>query len=102
MEEVRSRLTSKCNVDLRVVDAAELFLSRLRGVEDPETKRTIIGNTFVEVSVVRFVCRYIPSALFYRLQVFEKEAKNLHNVEYLLQGTLYPDVIESVSFKGEK
>eukprot|EP01138_Halocafeteria_seosinensis_P002969 gb/GECG01003033.1/.p1 GENE.gb/GECG01003033.1/~~gb/GECG01003033.1/.p1 ORF type:complete len:536 (+),score=62.42 gb/GECG01003033.1/:1-1608(+) len=80
VEEVQCRLTSECGVDLRVVDAAELFLSRLRGIEDPETKRTIIGNTFVEV--------------------FEEEAKKLTNVEYLLQGTLYPDVIESVSFKG--
>ena len=63
-----------------MVDAAKRFLDRLAGVEDPELKRKIIGNTFIEV--------------------FEEEARRLGNFEYLAQGTLYPDVIESVSFKG--
>lgn len=62
------------------VDASELFLERLAGVIDPEKKRKIIGNTFIDV--------------------FEKEAKRIGGVEFLAQGTLYPDVIESVSFKG--
>ncbi len=62
------------------VDAQDMFLFRLAGVEDPEKKRKIIGNTFIEV--------------------FEAEAGKLDNAEFLAQGTLYPDVIESVSFKG--
>jgi len=65
---------------LRHVDASKRFLDRLAGVEDPEKKRRIIGVTFIEV--------------------FEEEAKKLPDVKFLAQGTLYPDVIESVSFKG--
>jgi len=75
------------HIPLTFVDASEVFLSRLRGVVDPERKRKIIGATFIEV--------------------FEAEAKKLEAAspaerpyEYLAQGTLYPDVIESVSFKG--
>jgi GMP synthase (glutamine-hydrolysing) len=69
--------------DLHVihVDASELFLSRLAGVSDPEQKRKIIGNSFIEV--------------------FENEAKKYSDAEFLVQGTLYPDVIESVSVKGQ-
>lgn len=66
------------NIDF--VDASELFLGRLEGVSDPEQKRKIIGNTFIEV--------------------FEKEATSFKQAKWLAQGTLYPDVIESVSFKG--
>jgi GMP synthase (glutamine-hydrolysing) len=65
---------------IKAVDAGARFLERLKGVEDPEQKRRIIGTTFVEV--------------------FEEEAKGLRDVQFLAQGTLYPDVIESVSFKG--
>jgi len=65
---------------IEAVDAGELFLTRLAGVEDPEAKRRAIGLTFIEV--------------------FEEEARKLSGVEFLAQGTLYPDVIESVSFKG--
>jgi GMP synthase (glutamine-hydrolysing) len=68
------------NVKLVHVDASERFLSALVGVTDPEQKRKIIGRVFIEI--------------------FEAEAKKLGQVEYLVQGTLYPDVIESVSFKG--
>ncbi|HUM01139.1 MAG TPA: glutamine-hydrolyzing GMP synthase, partial [Thermoanaerobaculia bacterium] len=62
------------------VDASDLFLARLTGVTDPEEKRRIIGRTFIEV--------------------FEREARGLPEARYLAQGTLYPDVIESVSVKG--
>jgi GMP synthase (glutamine-hydrolysing) len=65
-------------IDLRVVDASNLFLRRLKGVTEPERKRKIIGKTFVEV--------------------FEKTLKSIKgSAEFLAQGTLYPDVIESVS-----
>ncbi len=67
-------------LNLRYVDASQQFLSRLVGVEDPEKKRKIIGNTFIEV--------------------FEQAAADAGNAGFLVQGTLYPDVIESVSFKG--
>ena len=72
----------KANYKLKLIhiDASKIFLQRLKNVEDPETKRKIIGKTFIEV--------------------FEKEAKKIKNAKYLVQGTLYPDVIESVSFKG--
>jgi len=69
-------------MDLNVVGVAagERFLSRLAGVSDPERKRKIIGNEFIEI--------------------FQEEAKKLGRVDFLVQGTLYPDVIESVSVKG--
>ncbi len=67
-------------IDLIAVDASELFLERLSGVLDPERKRRIIGHAFIEV--------------------FEREARALGGARFLGQGTLYPDVIESVSFKG--
>jgi GMP synthase (glutamine-hydrolysing) len=62
------------------VDASKRFLSRLRGVEDPEKKRRIIGREFIKV--------------------FMEEAKKIGRFDFLAQGTLYPDVIESVSTKG--
>ncbi len=68
------------HINLSFVDASGLFLARLAGIMDPERKRKIIGNTFIEV--------------------FELEAHKIGNVKFLAQGTLYPDVIESVSFKG--
>jgi len=64
-------------IDLRVVDASKLFLRRLKGVTEPEQKRKIIGRTFVAV--------------------FEKALKTIGHADFLGQGTLYPDVIESVS-----
>ncbi|MGJ0371584.1 glutamine-hydrolyzing GMP synthase [Aliarcobacter cryaerophilus] len=67
-------------IDLITVDASEQFLTKLAGVTDPETKRKIIGETFIEV--------------------FDVEAKKHQGVEFLAQGTLYTDVIESVSVKG--
>ncbi|HUS30521.1 MAG TPA: glutamine-hydrolyzing GMP synthase, partial [Kofleriaceae bacterium] len=68
------------HVDLRVIDAEERFLTQLKGVTDPEKKRKIIGYEFIAV--------------------FEEQAKSIKNAKFLAQGTLYPDVIESVSFKG--
>jgi len=67
-------------VELDHLDASKMFLQRLKGVADPEQKRKIIGNTFIEL--------------------FEREAKKIGNVGFLAQGTLYPDVIESTSFRG--
>ncbi len=78
---VRELYGKHFHIDLRVVDASALFLKRLKGVSDPETPRKIIGRTFVEV--------------------FEKTLKQIgHHAEFLGQGTLYPDVIESVSIQG--
>ena len=72
------------NLNLQYVQAQDLFLDKLKGVEDPEKKRKIIGHTFIEV--------------------FEKEAEAIKQqygeVKFLAQGTLYPDVIESISHKG--
>jgi GMP synthase (glutamine-hydrolysing) len=68
------------NIPLVHVDAADLFLGKLEQVSDPERKRKIIGATFIDV--------------------FEAEARKLGGAEFLAQGTLYPDVIESVSFTG--
>jgi GMP synthase (glutamine-hydrolysing) len=77
MEEV---FAGQLGIALTVADASELFLERLAGVIDPEHKRRVIGHTFVEV--------------------FERQAAALGGARFLGQGTLYPDVIESVSFKG--
>lgn len=79
-ESVQTIFRDHFEMNLIYLDASELFLQRLKGVIDPEQKRKIIGNLFIEL--------------------FEKEAGKLPNVRYLAQGTLYPDVIESVSFKG--
>ena len=68
------------HVDLRVVDAVDRFLDALVGVTDPEQKRKIIGREFIAV--------------------FEEEAKRIEGARFLAQGTLYPDVIESVSVRG--
>ncbi|PII38119.1 GMP synthase [Sinorhizobium meliloti CCBAU 01290] len=68
------------NLHLLHIDASDRFIGELEGVSDPETKRKIIGRLFIEV--------------------FEEEAKKLGGADFLAQGTLYPDVIESVSFTG--
>jgi GMP synthase (glutamine-hydrolysing) len=80
VSEVAGVFRDAFGLNLTVVDAAQRFLDRLAGVSDPEEKRRIIGHTFIEV--------------------FEEEAAKAGQVDYLAQGTLYPDVIESVSFKG--
>jgi GMP synthase (glutamine-hydrolysing) len=76
-EYVEKLYAKHFKIDLRVVDASKLFLKRLKGVTEPEQKRKIIGRTFVEV--------------------FEKSLKSIGGAQFLGQGTLYPDVIESVS-----
>lgn len=76
-------------IDLTYVDATEEFLTRLRGVADPEEKRKIIGKTFIDIFEQH--ARGIEE---------ESKAKQKGKFEFLAQGTLYPDVIESVSFKG--
>lgn len=78
-EEVLS-LTKNLGLKTRYIDASSLFLERLKGVTDPELKRKIIGETFIEI--------------------FESSAREIEGVKYLAQGTLYPDVIESCSFRG--
>ena len=69
-------------LNILTIDAEERFLTKLAGVEDPEAKRKIIGNTFIEV--------------------FDEEAAKIPNVEFLAQGTIYPDVIESAGNKNGK
>jgi GMP synthase (glutamine-hydrolysing) len=79
-DEVVSLFRGAFNIPLVHVDASEKFLGALAGVSDPETKRRIIGGLFIDV--------------------FEAEAKKIGGADFLAQGTLYPDVIESVSFTG--
>ena len=80
--EFESVLSQYKNMGLNIigVDKSKQFLNNLKGVTDPEEKRKIIGNTFIDV--------------------FDEEAKKIKNVEWLAQGTIYPDVIESQSVKG--
>ena len=84
---VVERLGRQEGIDITLVDAADRFMVALKGVTSPEKKRKVIGNLFIEI--------------------FQEEAKRIAKelpddepIEYLLQGTLYPDVIESVSYKG--
>ncbi len=79
-EYVASIFKDHFKVDLRVIDAEKRFLDKLADVTDPEKKRKIIGYEFIAV--------------------FEEQAKDLRDAKFLAQGTLYPDVIESVSLKG--
>ena len=79
-DKVENTFRDNFSIHLDVIDAADKFLEKLKGITDPEQKRKSIGNTFIKV--------------------FEEEAKRLGDFTFLAQGTLYPDVIESVSFKG--
>ena len=78
--QINKRFTEKLHLPLDFVDASRLFLERLAGVTDPEHKRKIIGATFIDV--------------------FEKRANELGGFDFLAQGTLYPDVIESAAVGG--
>lgn len=93
--QVDEMLRKDLGVNLTIVDASDLFLSRLAGVEDPEQKRKIIGNTFINIFEEE-------AAKIEKLAEEEEKqgAAAKGRVEWLLQGTLYPDVIESISFKG--
>ncbi|KAG8213481.1 hypothetical protein J3R82DRAFT_12019, partial [Butyriboletus roseoflavus] len=94
-KQVNEMLNKDLGVNLTIVDASDLFLSRLEGVEDPEQKRKIIGNTFINIFESEAV--KIEAAA----EEEEKQGGEVKGrVEWLLQGTLYPDVIESISFKG--
>ncbi len=77
VEEVENLFGDTFGMDLHVAHSADAFLDKLEGITDPEEKRKIIGNTFIDI--------------------FSEEARELGPVKYLAQGTLYPDVIESVS-----
>lgn len=79
-EEVVRLFRDSYNIPLIHVEAADLFLGKLEGIDDPEQKRKIIGATFIDV--------------------FDEEAGKIKDAKFLAQGTLYPDVIESVSFDG--
>ncbi|MCK4666566.1 glutamine-hydrolyzing GMP synthase [Candidatus Dependentiae bacterium] len=78
--ECRFNLKKKLGLNLKVIDGSSVFLKKLKGVSDPEKKRKIIGKTFIKL--------------------FEQVAEKYKDVKFLCQGTLYPDVIESVSVKG--
>jgi len=79
--EVVKLFKENLNLNVIHVDASNIFLSRLEGVSNPEEKRKIIGKTFIDV--------------------FEEESKKIGNPKFLVQGTLYPDVIESLPVKGK-
>jgi len=79
-DEVKDVFQNLFKMNFRYIDASNKFLSRLTNVTEPEKKRKIIGDEFIKT--------------------FEKVAKEIQDVEFLVQGTLYPDVIESVSIKG--
>ena len=78
-DEVLKQYEGMC-LNVKGVDSSDLFINALKGVSDPEKKRKIIGNIFVEV--------------------FEQESKKIEDAKWLAQGTIYPDVIESISVKG--
>lgn len=79
-QKVVTLFKKNLGIDIELIDAEKRFLSKLAGVTDPEQKRKIIGREFIAI--------------------FEEEAKKLSDIKFLAQGTLYPDLIESVSFKG--
>ena len=79
-DQVQKTFASQLHLNMRILDRTSQFLTSLKNVIDPERKRKIIGRLFIKN--------------------FEVESKKLKGIKYLVQGTLYPDVIESVSFKG--
>ena len=89
-ESVHGTLTANLGINLTVVDAADRFLTSLKGVTDPEMKRKIIGKNFIDV--------FQETASSIAAEA--EGSPNAGPIEWLLQGTLYPDVIESISFRG--
>jgi GMP synthase (glutamine-hydrolysing) len=79
-KKVEDTLRRHFHMNIKCIDASDRFLKKLKGITDPEKKRKIIGNEFIKV--------------------FEERAKKIKGVDFLAQGTLYPDVIESIPFKG--
>lgn len=79
-ERIKSIFEKKFSLNMRIIDSKNIFLKKLKGVVNPEKKRKIIGREFINV--------------------FEREAKKIKGVKFLAQGTLYPDVIESLPVKG--
>jgi GMP synthase (glutamine-hydrolysing) len=79
-KQVVERFKEKFNITLDHVEASDIFLSKLAGVEDPEKKRKIIGTTYIDV--------------------FEKESRKFGKLDFLAQGTIYPDVLESIPVRG--
>lgn len=79
-DQVQKTFASQLHLNLRILDGTKQFLAALKNVTDPERKRKIIGRQFIKH--------------------FQDESKKLKGIKYLVQGTLYPDVIESISFKG--
>ena len=73
---------NKYKLNLKLINASNIFLNKLKNVSDPEEKRKIIGSLFINI--------------------FEKESKKYKDIEFLAQGTLYPDIIESRSSTGSK
>lgn len=80
-KKVFEKYTENFHLNIKMVDASEQFLTKLKGVTDPEQKRKIIGHEFIEV--------------------FDAESKKFEDAEFLAQGTIYPDVIESQSIYGQ-
>jgi GMP synthase (glutamine-hydrolysing) len=72
----------KYKLNVKLIDASNIFLNKLKNISNPEKKRKIIGNLFIKI--------------------FEKESKKYSNLKFLAQGTLYPDIIESKSASGSK
>ncbi|CAG8970794.1 hypothetical protein HYALB_00001581 [Hymenoscyphus albidus] len=90
-EQVKETLTKHLGINLTVVDASDLFLDGLKGIHDnPEAKRKFIGGTFIDV--------FEAEAL--KIEKAAIDSPKAGIIEWFLQGTLYPDVIESISFKG--
>jgi len=79
-QRISEIFVKKLKLNLKIIEAEDIFLAKLAGVTDPEEKRKIIGREFIFL--------------------FEREARKIGEVSYLAQGTLYPDVIESTSFRG--
>lgn len=89
-QQVQGTLQKHLGINLTIVDGSKLFLDRLKGVSEPEAKRKIIGSTFIDL--------FEEEAI--RIEKAAENTPNAGKVEFFVQGTLYPDVIESLSFKG--
>lgn len=88
-QEVKKTLQEALGINLTVIDGSKIFLERLKGVSEPEKKRKIIGGLFIDL--------FEEEAI--RIEKAAENTSNAGKVEFFVQGTLYPDVIESLSFK---